>query len=322
MCLQALEQLLGLGTSVRLDVADHDIDAFGLHAARRLQHRVGLADAGRRAEEDLQLAATRRLLLRLYVREQGVRVGAAVFHRPSVVDRAAAVGAAVAAASRGRAHRHQRQHHRRGHDQHDGVIPRHHVAHFVASSATFSCRTLTRGFAQHAELAWFGVGRDQRPHLALVEATHTRDAPHLVVGRRRTDVRIEPAGRCRHQVLRHRCLVVRIGLFQGGNALLDRVDQRRIGRTLVGAARRHPVVGLRTGGRRAAPEVLRIRKRLADQRRADRLAVAHDQAAIGRVAHRELRHAGDDARIHDPGHDRQQEEQDRGGGNVAFHVHS
>ena len=48
---------LGLGAAVRLDHADHDIDALRLAAAGGDQHLVGLADAGRGAEEDLELAA-------------------------------------------------------------------------------------------------------------------------------------------------------------------------------------------------------------------------------------------------------------------------
>ena len=99
--LESLEQPLGFRAPVRLDIADDDVDAFGLLAPRRLEHRVGLADAGRRAEEDLQLAAARGPLLRLHVREQGIGIGAAVFHCSSVVDRAAAAGAAVGAASSG-----------------------------------------------------------------------------------------------------------------------------------------------------------------------------------------------------------------------------
>ena len=65
--LQAVEQCLGFLAPVRLDHADDDIDAF-LHArAGGGEHLVGLADARRRAEEDLQ-AAARALLRRLQQR--------------------------------------------------------------------------------------------------------------------------------------------------------------------------------------------------------------------------------------------------------------
>ena len=54
--LEALEQRLGLLAAVRLDDADDDVVRRPCAAgARRLQHLVGLADAGRRAEEDLEL---------------------------------------------------------------------------------------------------------------------------------------------------------------------------------------------------------------------------------------------------------------------------
>ncbi len=52
------DQRLGLAPSMRLDDADGDIDALAPLGLRRLQHLEGLADAGRRPQEDLQLAAT------------------------------------------------------------------------------------------------------------------------------------------------------------------------------------------------------------------------------------------------------------------------
>ena len=52
--LEPLEQRRRLRTSVRLDAADHHVDALRLQAQGGLQHREGLADPGRVAEEDLQ----------------------------------------------------------------------------------------------------------------------------------------------------------------------------------------------------------------------------------------------------------------------------
>ena len=55
--LEALEQRLGLGAPVGLDVADDDVDARrALERAGGLEHRVGLADAGGGAEEELERA--------------------------------------------------------------------------------------------------------------------------------------------------------------------------------------------------------------------------------------------------------------------------
>ena len=68
---------------MRLDVADDDIDAVGAHAARGLEHRVGLADAGACAEEDGSLPRLRAGLLGLDAREQLVGIG------PIVVDSSA-----------------------------------------------------------------------------------------------------------------------------------------------------------------------------------------------------------------------------------------
>ena len=80
--LQLLEQRLGLGAAVQLDVADDDVDAVVVLLARRLQHRVGLADTGRRAEEDLQLAAPRARFFFLHAREQRLGIGPLVRHDP------------------------------------------------------------------------------------------------------------------------------------------------------------------------------------------------------------------------------------------------
>ncbi|MFK4625394.1 hypothetical protein ABIF50_008700 [Bradyrhizobium diazoefficiens] len=50
-------QRLGLGAAMGLDEADHDVDAGLALGMGTLQHLVGLADAGSRADENLQLAA-------------------------------------------------------------------------------------------------------------------------------------------------------------------------------------------------------------------------------------------------------------------------
>ena len=60
---------------MRLDIAEDDIGAGGARRARCFQHRVGLADASRRAEEDPQPAAMRPGLFGLHVYQQliGIR---------------------------------------------------------------------------------------------------------------------------------------------------------------------------------------------------------------------------------------------------------
>ena len=54
---EAFEKRLGLAPAVRLDDADDDIDPFAPLGLRRQQHLVGLADARRGAEKNLQPAA-------------------------------------------------------------------------------------------------------------------------------------------------------------------------------------------------------------------------------------------------------------------------
>ena len=70
---EAARQRFGLVAAVGLDQPDDDVDALVAQQARPLQHRVGLADARRRAEKDQQSAAF--LLFRQ--REQRVGVGSA-----------------------------------------------------------------------------------------------------------------------------------------------------------------------------------------------------------------------------------------------------
>ena len=67
---------LGFRAAMRFDHPDHDIGARALAGGTLAQHFIGLADAGRGAEKDLELAA--RLLLRLA--EKGVGIGTIVAH--------------------------------------------------------------------------------------------------------------------------------------------------------------------------------------------------------------------------------------------------
>src|SRR5262249_21748381 len=73
--LEALGQAPGLRAAMRLDESDEYVDARALPLVRLDEHRVGLADAGARAEEDLELGAARQILLRADAREQLFRRG-------------------------------------------------------------------------------------------------------------------------------------------------------------------------------------------------------------------------------------------------------
>ena len=84
--LQSFEQGGGFDTAMRFEHAHDHIGARATHRLRRKQHRVGLADTRRRAEEDLQFAPCRAVLLRLEFREELIGVGPLSFHRrPSAV---------------------------------------------------------------------------------------------------------------------------------------------------------------------------------------------------------------------------------------------
>jgi hypothetical protein len=73
---QAVEQRRRLAATVGLDHACQHVDTVSPQLARRQQHREGLAHACRRAEVDAQLAAALALLVGMYLRQQGIRIGA------------------------------------------------------------------------------------------------------------------------------------------------------------------------------------------------------------------------------------------------------
>src|SRR6266446_3298584 len=67
------------------------------------------------------------------------------------------------------------------------------------------------GLAEQAELPALGVLRDQASDDGLVELARLRHAPHLVEGRRRADVGVEPTARGRDEIHRHGRRVTGIG---------------------------------------------------------------------------------------------------------------
>ncbi len=68
------QQGLRLGADMRLEIADQDVDPLFGHLAAGFEHRIRLADARRRAEEDLQLAPLVARFFRLHAGEQGIGV--------------------------------------------------------------------------------------------------------------------------------------------------------------------------------------------------------------------------------------------------------
>jgi hypothetical protein len=67
--LEPVDERLGLLAAMCLDDADHDVDAVCLSRVARDQHLVGLADARRGTEKDLQTAAP----FALGILEEGIR---------------------------------------------------------------------------------------------------------------------------------------------------------------------------------------------------------------------------------------------------------
>ena len=97
-------------------------------------------------------------------------------------------------------------------------------------------------FAEQAERAAFGVLRNELANRLLVDAAGFCDASDLILGRRRADVRIEPAAGRGHQVDRHRARLVGMRLLHVLDAAANGVELRRIGRPEVAAGRRGAVV--------------------------------------------------------------------------------
>ena len=75
---EAVEQLGGVLAAVGFHHAGQHVAAQGGFAARRFEHRAGLADPGVRAKVDTQFAAQGGLFFLLDPSEQGVGVGAFV----------------------------------------------------------------------------------------------------------------------------------------------------------------------------------------------------------------------------------------------------
>jgi hypothetical protein len=69
--IEPFEDGLGLDPAMRLDDADDHVVAFALALLRHLEHRISLADARVRAQEDLQAAAA--LLLDRLEKDVGYR---------------------------------------------------------------------------------------------------------------------------------------------------------------------------------------------------------------------------------------------------------
>jgi hypothetical protein len=101
--LESREEGLGLGPTVGLHDAGHDVHAVGELLAGGLEHRVGLADAGRGSQEDLQPAPAFPFLLGLHAGEERVGIGPPLGHGSEctpVDERACVFGGAVSGPDR------------------------------------------------------------------------------------------------------------------------------------------------------------------------------------------------------------------------------
>ncbi len=162
--------------------------------------------------------------------------------------------------------------------------------HLSSSSARLSLSTLTRG-SPKKPIRGFRIWA--RTRLRTFPTSRPRalgDVRRLKQSVFRRNVRVEPRGRSRQGVGGHKPGPAFRAL--GLDAGLHPVDQRLAGRPEIGAAGIVGVIGgvdglagvfrVRRAGRRGARmEIFRRGEILADQRRADDLAVAQDQRAAG-----------------------------------------
>ncbi len=137
----------------------------------------------------------------------------------------------------------------------------------AASSARFSAQHVHARLAEQAERAALRCGGDQlrAPRSAGSWRTRaTRAAWYCAAAS--ADVRVESAGRCGHQVDRHRRRVAGVGGAQRLDAAPS-PPRPAPGSAGPGSSRamRRRCMRIGAGRRRAAPEVLRVAEGLADQ---------------------------------------------------------
>ena len=138
-------------------------------------------------------------------------------------------------------------------------------APFQVSSARLSSSTFTRGSPRNPNCRPCVCCGDERAHASSPTPRARATRAHLVLGRGRADVRIEAAA---DAVTRSTGIGSRVAGVRGAqrvDARLHRVVQRRIQRPLIRAGGRAGVVGDGPGGRRTAPEILRVAEGLPDQ---------------------------------------------------------
>src|SRR5229473_6943052 len=175
------------------------------------------------------------------------------------------------------------------------------------------------GLTQQAEQPALRVLRDEALHDGIVELARPGHATHLVEGRRRADMGVEPAARRGDEVHRHGRRVAGISGPEGVDTALHGLDQVGVRRAQVRGSRGARVVAERAGRRGTAPEILRVVEGLADERRAHGLSVLDDQAAVRLMRKDELSDDRHERWINDAGDDGEQDERDDRGADVSQH---
>ena len=173
---EPFEQRRGFAAAMRFGDADHHVRAFIVTAARGLQHRIGLADAGRCAEKNLQPASLTFFFVALQLVEQLIGIGAVhaqwfsslgerqsvhggtAAARPQMADAAHLEVAHIcfapqlrscrAAIMRAAPRRQKPKAESRGRRLGETLRPKQSTQaqpRFISSSARFNCSTFTRG---------------------------------------------------------------------------------------------------------------------------------------------------------------------------------
>ena len=173
----------------------------------------------------------------------------------------------------------------------------------TASSARLSSQHVDPRLAEDAEPRPSVCCADQllrRCAGARPRAWRTR--ADLVARRGDADVRIEAAAEAVTRSTGTGAVLPGIGGAQRLDAALHGFGQRRIAAGPGSSrTRRAALYGHRRGGRRPAPEILRVGERLADQRRADRPCRRGRSGCRRPVGKDDLRDAGHEQRVDDAG---------------------
>src|SRR5580765_1271423 len=174
---QAFEKALGLDAAVGLHIADDDVGTTRTQTAGRLEHRIGLADTGRGAEENAQAPTLGARLFGLNTSEELIRIGPDFVHTVSLrdLDRSGSL---------------------------------------EAIQGQIQLQYIDAGLADHSQKPPAGMRRNEGAHRLRGDAPEACDAGGLIRSRGDAHLGIQATTGGGDEVDRNRSGIARIGLMQ------------------------------------------------------------------------------------------------------------